>query len=103
MGMKYRIEFELPDNEVVIDDIKVTPIDWAYHGYSGRAKATPVELSDDYTYIAHGDNNPKPVLLRDDGEYCPNCSTINSRVLGLRKLQRGTSYCPYCGQRVIWK
>ena len=28
--MKYRIEFELPDNEVVIEGIKVESVDWRY-------------------------------------------------------------------------
>ena len=47
-------------------------------------------------------NEPKTVLHREDGDYCPRCSTISTRAIGLQKLHLGTSYCPYCGQAVKW-
>lgn len=47
-------------------------------------------------------NEPKTVLHRDDGDYCPRCSTISIRAIGLQKLHPGTQYCPYCGQAVKW-
>lgn len=37
--MKCIIEFELPDNDTVLKDIKVEPVHWTYHGYSGYCKA----------------------------------------------------------------
>ena len=45
---------------------------------------------------------PQTVLFRDDGEYCPHCSTITSRAMGVQKLHRGTRFCPYCGKAVTW-
>lgn len=48
------------------------------------------------------DGYPRTVLYREDGEYCPSCSTVTDRVMGIRKLQRGTNYCPYCGTAVTW-
>ena len=48
------------------------------------------------------EQEPKTVLLRDDGDYCPRCSTITTRTMGVQKLHRGTKYCPYCGQKVKW-
>ena len=45
---------------------------------------------------------PQTVLFRDDGEYCPHCSTITSRAMGVQKLHRGTRFCPYCGKAVKW-
>ena len=44
----------------------------------------------------------KTVLHRDDGDYCPWCSTIATRAMGVQKLHLGTSYCPYCGHAVKW-
>ena len=48
------------------------------------------------------EQEPKTVLRRDDGYYCPRCSTITTRAIGVQKLHLGTSYCPYCGQAVKW-
>ena len=46
---------------------------------------------------------PQTVLIRDDGEYCPHCSTSATRVMGVQKLHRGTSVCPYCGGAIKWE
>lgn len=40
--MKYTIEFELPDNETVLQGIKNEYVKWAVWGYSGLSKAKPV-------------------------------------------------------------
>ena len=48
------------------------------------------------------EQEPKTVLHREDGEYCPRCSTITTRAIGVQKLHLGTSYCPYCGKAVKW-
>jgi len=48
------------------------------------------------------ETEPQMVLFRDDGEYCPHCSTITSRAMGVQKLHRGTRFCPYCGKAVTW-
>ncbi len=48
------------------------------------------------------EQEPKTVLHRYDGDYCPWCSTITTRTMGVQKLHLGTHYCPYCGQAVKW-
>lgn len=40
--MKYIIEFELPDNETVLKEIKTDKVNWSIWGYSGQAKAQPI-------------------------------------------------------------
>ena len=45
---------------------------------------------------------PKKVLMRVDGNYCPHCSSITSRAMGVQRLIRGTRFCPYCGKPVKW-
>ena len=40
--MKYFIEFELPDNETVLENIKVDCVNWSIWGYNGSAKAKPL-------------------------------------------------------------
>lgn len=42
--MKYKIEFDLPDNETILKEIKTEPIKWAVWGYNGYAFATPVKI-----------------------------------------------------------
>lgn len=46
---------------------------------------------------------PKTVLMRVDGNYCPYCSSITSRVMRVQRLFRGTRFCPYCGKAVKWE
>lgn len=36
--MKYTIEFELPDNETVLNEIATASVAWSVWGYSGTAK-----------------------------------------------------------------
>ena len=36
--MKYTIEFELPDNDTVLEEIKTASVEWSVWGYSGTAK-----------------------------------------------------------------
>lgn len=49
------------------------------------------------------EQEPKTVLHREDGDYCPRCSTITTRIMGVQKLHLGTNYCPYCGQALKWE
>ena len=41
--MKYTIEFELPDNDTVLERIKTQYVQWAVWGYTGLALAKPVQ------------------------------------------------------------
>lgn len=40
--MKYRIEFELPDNDTVLEEIKTAFVTWSVWGYTGYTIAKPV-------------------------------------------------------------
>ena len=40
--MKYKIEFELPDNDTVLENIKSAWVHWGVWGYSGDVHAKPV-------------------------------------------------------------
>ena len=55
MGMKYIIEFELPDNETVLKEIKTDKVNWSIWGYSGQAKAKPIlkEQEKEYAKYCH--------------------------------------------------
>ena len=79
--MKYYIEIELPDNEVISEDIKITPITWYYHGCSGQAKAKLVEKP------------VKPIRLKNWYK-CPSCG---------QNIVTNMKHCPGCGKRVDWK
>lgn len=39
--MRYKIDFELPDNETIQKEIKKTLVQWNFHGYSGTCFAEP--------------------------------------------------------------
>ena len=41
--VKYKIEFELPDNETVLKEIKTSPVKWAVWGYTGYCIAKPIK------------------------------------------------------------
>ena len=59
-------------------------------------------LTDALKLLKEQEAEPQTVLFREDGEYCPRCSTITTRIMGVQKLHRGTKFCPYCGQAVKW-
>ena len=41
--MKYTIEFEIPDNETMLEIMKWDKVTWSICGYGGRAKPKPKE------------------------------------------------------------
>lgn len=41
--MKYMIEFELPDNDTVLNEIKTADVRWQVWGYSGYTRAKPAQ------------------------------------------------------------
>ena len=43
--MKYKMAFDLPDNETIAKEIKTEPIKWTVWGYSGYAFAKPVKTA----------------------------------------------------------
>lgn len=47
---------------------------------------------------------PKKVKTDMYGDaYCPHCSTVSSRAMGVQRLHMGTRFCPYCGQPIEWE
>ena len=96
--MKYKIEFDLPDNETIVKEIKTAPVQWAIWGYSGYAFATEVKTltMEDVKKI----NPPRiPTATeprRIDGKHnhfikCGNCNY---------DLLTGYLFCPHCGKAV---
>lgn len=85
-------------------------IDYFYDVYRNDIDSYRCEKAQEYSNIAidaiallkENEAEPQTVLFRDDGEYCPHCSTITSRAMGVQKLHRGTMFCPYCGKAVTW-
>lgn len=88
---------ERPNLDEVINDIQKM-IDESQSSY---IRYIHVGTLMDILYLLK-EQEPKTVLHREDGEYCPRCSTITTRAIGVQKLHLGTSYCPYCGQAVKW-
>ena len=44
--MKYKIEFELPDNETVLKEIETSPVKWVIWGYTGYCIAEPIKKTE---------------------------------------------------------
>ena len=65
--MKYKIEFDLPDNETVVTEIKTEPVKWSVWGYSGYAFATPVKGKKSKRQM-EADNSVSPEIVR-----CKDC------------------------------
>lgn len=89
--MKYIIEFELPDNETVLKEIKTDRVNWSIWGYSGQAKAKPILIEQEAK---------RPVVRKKNGYWdyvCPICGSRDE------ELFREWKYCPYCGSEVKWK
>lgn len=88
MAMKYIIEFELPDNETVLKDIKTDRVNWSIWGYSGQAKAKP----------ALKEQEAVPVVQREFMHLlfwcCGSCGVA---------ITHGDKFCRNCGKAVKWK
>ena len=76
--MKYVIEFDLPDNDTVLHNIKTAWVGWNVWGYSGNAHAKPKQ--------------PERKMGRwflTDGMYvCDQCHEV---------LNEMSPFCPMCG------
>lgn len=44
--MKYKIEFELPDNKTVLKEIETSPVQWTIWGYTGYCIAEPIKKTE---------------------------------------------------------
>ena len=76
--MRYKIEFELPDNDTVLKEIKHASVGWQIWGYSGIAKPVPsidavqvVRCKDcKYAHMTYdGDCKYCDVWFPDEAEY----------------------------------
>lgn len=98
--MKYCIEIELPDNEVISEDIKVTPITWYYHGCGGQSKAKPVKHG--YWVL-----DPDGMDWNIPAWRCSVCACRNDNLPVMKGVTpktimrfSGSKYCPNCGAKM---
>ena len=76
--MKYVIEFDLPDNDTVLNNIKTAWVGWNVWGYSGSAQAKPKQPE-----------RKKGRWFWTDGMYaCDQCHEV---------LDEKSPFCPMCG------
>lgn len=81
--MKYTIDFELPDNETVLKEIKTNRVNWSIWGYNGQAKAKPI--------------------LKEQEPVCVYEAKINKCVCGnIVNRYYHPKFCGYCGKELIW-
>lgn len=80
--MKYTIDFELPDNDTVLKNIKSTFVEWTVWGFSGYCKAKPAE------------KNGHKINLRQypSAWKCSEC--------GSKHFDFDDKYCSQCGADV---
>ena len=81
--MKYVIEFDLPDNDTVLNNIKTAWVGWNVWGYSGTAHAKPKQPE-----RKKGKWIPVSERLPEEGEYVL-CSQINGDVGEGKRLKHG--------------
>lgn len=84
--MRYKIEFELPDNDTVLKEIKHASVGWQIWGYSGIAKPVPsidAEERKKGTWIVDHKFTYKLFPV-----YCSNCHRMGKPT---------DNYCPNCG------
>lgn len=74
--------------------------------YSSILRDPNLGIDECMTCLAHDalellkEQEPKLVIPGYNGVYCPSCSSISERMVGLKKLSKEMSFCPYCGQAV---
>ena len=96
-AMKYKIEFELPDNEVVQKEIKHTRIKWMVWGYDGYAKAIPSadrpqgEWIESFKRVEVKQGTYIGTKFVHDGWSCSECSEV---------VEKRYPNCPYCLARM---
>ena len=90
--MKYKIEFELPDNDTVQREVKRTWVHWQIWGYSGVCYAEPAERT---AKVEHVDlKNTQHWVFK-----CLECGQY------FHKTSWGSpvKYCSRCGARLEWE
>ena len=86
--MRYTIEFELPDNETVLDRVQAIPIQWGFLGFGGQAKAKPSTHAHWILGGAHEFDEGITNIM-----HCSNCKAY-FRYQGRKK---NVNYCYRCG------
>ena len=86
--MIYTIEFELPDNETVIKNIKTARVSWGVWGYSGVTHAQPQRtgrwIHDGYAFKGG-----------IDWMHCSECGHKDRWSVATR-----TPFCGWCGAKM---
>lgn len=97
------------DREKIVKDME-SLMEWLYQqerlirpGDSDLFRRAREIIGNALELLQEQEEEPRTVLIREDGEYCPYCSTIANRVLGIQKLHHGTRFCPYCGKGIKWE
>ena len=95
--MKYVIEFDLPDNDTVLNNIKTAWVGWNVWGYSGITHAKPKQPERKTGRWIYGEDNLRSGV---DGWFCSECehfeawdysADMKSAELNL------PNFCPNCG------
>lgn len=91
--MRYAIEFDLPDNDILTKEIKTSHVYWQIWGYSGICRAKPVQ-----TERKKGKWN----FIGDNMFECNCCGTpyTTQQLNGLRNYDTdpyAPKFCPNCG------
>lgn len=80
--MRYKIEFELPDNDTVLKDINSAYVGWTIWGYSGFTHAVPSDAPErkkgkwiDGKCSACGEHAPFWPMASTyyKSDFCPHC------------------------------
>lgn len=87
--MKYSIEFELPNNKTIEDELQGSYVSWSIWGYSGIAKAKPVAEPKKGRWIIHGE---PPMYVIE----CSFCGQKYFNHVG----QSLAKYCSNCGTKM---
>ena len=86
--MIYTIEFELPDNETVIKNIKTARVSWGVWGYSGVTHAQPVDKDTNVTCT-----DTQPDLIR-----CADCKHYDRHDKRCKKWNHGIRQIDWCSR-----
>ena len=87
--MKYAIEFDLPDNKTIEEELKY--VSWSIWGYSGIAKAKSVE----------GPKKGRWIFSRYFVWECSECGKSPTKGMGyVQNKSELFNYCPNCGAKM---
>ena len=98
--MKYVIEFDLPDNDTVLNNMKTALVGWNIWGYSGSAHAKPKQPERKTGKWIYEEKDGQ------DGWYCSECEGFipwDYDYYGLNNIDfiKDFKTCPFCDTKMI--